>query len=74
MTSMENEISDAREGLTRALGYTVDPKYLSLRDLVRQVTTKLESLESKESNDDLACVDHDCDDCSALKSAFFCWD
>ena len=71
MTSMENEISDAREGLTRALGYVVDPKYLSLRDLVRQVTTKL---ESRESNDDIACVDHDCDDCSALKSAFFRWD
>lgn len=71
MTSMENEISDAREGLTRALGYVVDPKELSLRDLVRQVTTKL---ESRESNDDIACVDHDCDDCSALKSAFFCWD
>lgn len=71
MTSMENEISDARDQIANALGYIVTPKDMSLRELIREMSTEL---ESEADSDKFSCVDHDCDDCHALKMAMSSWD
>lgn len=72
MTSMENEIQDARDDVANALGYIVPPKHKSLRELIRELVHKMQ--DSEANRDDLSCVDHDCDDCHSLRVALSSWD
>lgn len=72
MTSMENEIQDARDDVANALGYIVPPKHKSLRELIRELVHKMQ--DSEVNRDDLSCVDHGCDDCHSLRLALSSWD
>lgn len=72
MTSMENEIQDARDEVANALGYITTPKHRSLRELVRELVSEME--ESETDREGFSCVDHDCDDCHSLRLALSSWD